>query len=123
MSSPTPSTIDLPALLIAISAGFALVLGSEVMTFPHLILGLILLPFANQLDFSKLVNRGARSAVVLLIFATICDGILIASDIYDLEGAANPFRPRWIFYFVIWVIFNGMQSGLGDSRSGDESQA
>lgn len=108
-------TIETNAVLIGAAAGLALISGGEVMTVPHLILGLILLQLARPLD-NRRAHRGIRSACSLLVFATIMDAILIAFRIYDLQGGANPFRPRWLGYLLIWVVFNVMQAGPEEGR-------
>lgn len=79
------------------------------MTLPHLILGVVVLAFANQLDAGPAAHRMLKALGLILIIATLLDGFLIAADVYDLQGSLNPFRPRWISYTLLWFLLYGNQ--------------
>lgn len=79
------------------------------MTLPHLIFGLVVLAFANQLDSGPTAHRMLKALGLILVIATLLDSFLIATDVYDLQGSANPVRPRWIAYTLLWFVFYGNQ--------------
>ena len=79
------------------------------MTLPHLILGVVVLAFANQLDPGPSAHRMLKALGLILVIATLLDGFLIATDVYDLKGSPNPFRPRWITYTLLWFLLFGNQ--------------
>ncbi|MAW61556.1 MAG: hypothetical protein CMJ94_12065 [Planctomycetes bacterium] len=106
---------DPAAVLLALGAGLGLLTGVDAMTAPHLILGLVMLSFANQLDRAVTAHRMVRASCLLLILATLIDGFLIATDVYDLEPSAQPFRMRWVGYLFLWFVLLGNQS---DQREG-----
>jgi hypothetical protein len=91
-------------------ACLALIAGATVMTLPHLILGIVVLAFANQLDPGPSAHRMLKALGLILVIATLLDGFLIATDVYDLKGSPNPFRPRWISYTLLWFLLYGNQS-------------
>lgn len=79
------------------------------MTLPHLILGVVVLAFANQLDAAPSAHRMLKALGLILVIATLLDGFLIATEVYDLNGSVNPFRPRWISYTLLWFLLYGNQ--------------
>lgn len=95
--------------MLAGVACLALIAGATVMTLPHLILGVVVLAFANQLDPAPAAHRMLKALGLILIIATVLDGFLIATQVYDLQGSANPFRPRWISYTLLWFLLYGNQ--------------
>lgn len=100
--------VDPAGAVIGAAAGFALLTAADLFTVPHLILGIMLLAFANRLDSRPAAHRMTQATALLLVLGTLLDAFLVGTGIYDGEPSAQPFRPRWIVYLLLWLLLFGM---------------
>lgn len=101
---------DLKAAILGGAAGIALIHGAVVMTLPHAILGATLYALAGDLDRSRIAHCMVRAACLLLILATIGDGVLLMSGVYDHQPSINPFRPKALGYAALWALLVVVQA-------------